>query len=386
MPSLIDTDLTAYSRELKKESVNDFVNIDFLTSAKKKKLKRIQEKLKNRLYSVLIYKLTTIYFEPHDAKKIWTAAIKHRKELLKLLNRDVDIEVALLDFFILYKNDLMENPLIIEEKIFEGIRKRILVDDLTDLFNYRYYKQRIREEIARSRRYNLPFSVIMLDIDNFKLYNDTYGHLEGNKVLCGIADELKKLLRSSDVVIRFGGEEFLIIAPQTTKREALMVGEKLRRRIAGLKFKRRITVSGGVATYLSDTKESETGLIKLADAALYRAKYEGKNRICNYYKERRIFKRIPLTENISFKAKLIKADAKLKKIKNISKGGVSLYVNRKIGKGAIIEGSLEKNGREVKFLGQIVWCTRVDDGLYETGIKFLDTSDRVITDLILEKC
>ncbi|MDD5067437.1 MAG: diguanylate cyclase [bacterium] len=384
MTSVID-DFTNYSKELKKEIISDFVNFDSLTQAKKKKLKKIQHKFRNSLYALLIYKLTTIYFEPAEAKRIWFAALNHRRDLTGKLNREVDIEVALLDFFILFKNDLMENPLIIEEKIFEGIKKRILVDELTGLFNYRYYKQRIREEISKSKRYNLSFSVIMLDIDNFKLYNDTYGHIEGNKVLISIAEELKKILRSSDVIIRFGGEEFLIIAPQTTKKEALLIGEKIRKKISNCKFKRRLSVSGGVATYLYDTKDNETTLIKLADAALYRAKYEGKDRICNYFKERRIFKRIPLSEQITFKAKLLKSKAQLKKIKNISKSGISLFVSKPIKKGAMIEGHLEKNKKKITFLGQIMWCSKVDDRLYETGIKFLDTSDKVITNLIFEK-
>lgn len=378
-------EFTNHAKEINRSIIQSCTLGPSMTTSCKNKLYHIKKKYKSKFYSLLLYKLTNLYFETRQAKILWHRIIKHRESLMDKLNRDIDIEVATLDFFIVYKNDLLENPLIIEEKIFENIKNRILIDDLTGLFNYRYYKQRIREEISKAKRYHHPFSLIMLDIDNFKLYNDMYGHLEGNKVLTQIALELKIILRSSDIIIRFGGEEFLIILPQTTKKEALLVGEKIIHRIATLKFKRKITASGGVATYLHDTKSTENSLMQYADSALYRAKYEGKNRICNYPKERRVFKRIPITENINFSAKIIKHNSKLKHVKNISKSGISIYLNKKLEKNTIIEGTLEKDKKSIKFIGQIVWCSTVDKNLFEAGIKFLDASQKKVKNLILEK-
>jgi diguanylate cyclase (GGDEF)-like protein len=166
----------------------------------------------------------------------------------------------------------------------EEMRTLSITDSLTGLFNRRYFDNRLFEELQRSIRYDSFFSLAIFDIDDFKLFNDTEGHLAGDEVLKSIADISRESIRSIDVVARFGGEEFAIIMPQTEKNEAFPVAERTRRNIKEHMSRiwehfprREITVSIGVATFPSDGKDART-LIGNADKALYRAKVSGKDR------------------------------------------------------------------------------------------------------------
>lgn len=164
------------------------------------------------------------------------------------------------------------------------LRELSITDSLTGLFNRRYFEERFFEEIQRSERHNLSFSLVMVDIDDFKLFNDTEGHLAGDEVLKSIADIAKDSLRVIDVIARFGGEEFAVIMPQTEKEEAFAVAERIRKSIkeqlprTWKVFPRdNITISIGLATFPFDGKDRKE-LIRNADKALYRGKMEGKDR------------------------------------------------------------------------------------------------------------
>lgn len=167
--------------------------------------------------------------------------------------------------------------------LFEEIRNLSRHDGLTGAFNHASIVGELAAEIQRSRRYEGPFSIILFDIDDFKLVNDRYGHLCGDHVLREITRIAKDNLRAIDKVGRYGGEEFLVILPETDARKAVVVAERLKAAVDNTVFeldnnRMHVTVSGGVASYLSDREEKD--LIKEADDNLYRAKNEGKNRVC----------------------------------------------------------------------------------------------------------
>jgi diguanylate cyclase (GGDEF)-like protein len=166
----------------------------------------------------------------------------------------------------------------------EEMRTLSITDCLTGLFNRRYFDDRLFEELQRALRYDSPFSLAIFDIDDFKLFNDTEGHLAGDEVLKAIADISRESVRSIDIVARFGGEEFAVIMPQTEKEEAFLVAERTRKNIKDLmplhweNFPRKeITVSIGIATFPSEGRDAKT-LTGNADKALYRAKVGGKDR------------------------------------------------------------------------------------------------------------
>ncbi len=154
-------------------------------------------------------------------------------------------------------------------------------DGLTGIFNHRYLMEQTHKELQRAARHQGQFSIIMIDVDNFKAYNDSYGHLEGNKVLKEVAKILVEAARVSDTVGRFGGEEFFIVAPELNKAQTLAFAERVVKNVAAHGFpNRQVTISAGIATYPEDG-DNMMDLIKAADVHLYRAKARGKNRVCS---------------------------------------------------------------------------------------------------------
>ncbi len=163
----------------------------------------------------------------------------------------------------------------LEKKLHEAA----ITDYLTGLYNRRFLEQILQREKAIADRYGLPFSLILSDLDNFKIINDIYGHQVGDKILVEIAKLLRNNLRATDILGRWGGEEFLIILPNTDIKKALRVAEKLKELLCYLKVPpvEGVTASFGVSEYQKGETYEET--IKRADLALYKAKAEGKN--CN---------------------------------------------------------------------------------------------------------
>jgi two-component system cell cycle response regulator len=169
-------------------------------------------------------------------------------------------------------------------RLFERVRNLSVRDGLTELFNHRHSIELLQGEFARVGRYEAGVSVIMLDIDHFKLVNDAHGHQAGDAVLREVARLLRDTLRTVDAVGRYGGEEFIAILPHTAHQDATQTAERVRSAIANHTFKvgereLRITVSVGVASYPSDTADSPVALIREADKALYRAKEAGRNQV-----------------------------------------------------------------------------------------------------------
>lgn len=157
-----------------------------------------------------------------------------------------------------------------------------VTDAVTGLPNRRYLDKRLNEEIQRSKRHRFPMSLMMLDIDKFKSYNDTFGHQAGDAALRIVGQVLQDILRGADVAARYGGEEFAILLPQTTSSEAAAIAERLRHRIEHTEFpKRKVTVSIGIAACSSDI-DSPEDIIGAADYALYEAKNHGRNNVQVY--------------------------------------------------------------------------------------------------------
>ncbi len=166
-------------------------------------------------------------------------------------------------------------------RYFERVRQLAYLDGLTGMFNRRYFELRIAEEIERAQRYDNELSVVMIDIDNFKKLNDEFGHLLGDEALRQAATIFSQNLRKVDIACRYGGEEFVILAPQTSGDHAHAVAEKLRRVVEGWSFPgvpRPVTITAGVSSFPANGRTRDE-LVKAADEALYRAKQDGRNRV-----------------------------------------------------------------------------------------------------------
>ena len=173
-------------------------------------------------------------------------------------------------------------------KLHKETEELTILDELTQVYNQRYFQRRLPQDIELTRRYAHFLSLAMVDIDDFKQYNDTNGHPAGDKVLKQLSQILIDHLRRTDAPFRYGGEEFAVILPATSREGALIILEKVRKEIENFPFEYRerqpggkVTVSIGIATYPIDTKDAQE-LVNYADKSLYQAKATGKNRTCLY--------------------------------------------------------------------------------------------------------
>ncbi|NCO33829.1 MAG: hypothetical protein AUJ92_03340 [Armatimonadetes bacterium CG2_30_59_28] len=170
-------------------------------------------------------------------------------------------------------------------RLYERMEQMSVTDGLTGVANRRCFDTRIREEALKARRYNLPLSVIMLDIDHFKTFNDTYGHAVGDEVLKSLAITLKENVRETDFVARYGGEEFVIVSPDCDSDRATGTAERLREIVESISVwgnsehpNLSVTISLGVGNMPEDSSTEES-LVKAADDALYYSKENGRNRV-----------------------------------------------------------------------------------------------------------
>ncbi|MBI4685117.1 MAG: GGDEF domain-containing protein [Nitrospirae bacterium] len=237
-------------------------------------------------------------FEPNEIEKIdilkkegivFIVAIPLRfgSETKGILMLASGVEVKF-DFDMAALFSLMGNNIsLIVEKVmlFQETQRLALTDSLTGLYNVRHFYDILNKEIARARRYNALFSLILFDIDDFKVINDTYGHQAGDEVLRSVASILKCISRETDIVVRYGGEEFILMLPNTSKQETFNLANRIKEKIEDHKYLEKeavnITISGGIATFPEDAGDSKA-LLYAADMAMYKAKAMGKKRICFY--------------------------------------------------------------------------------------------------------
>lgn len=258
-----------------------------VTQEEKERFGQFISENKNYIYSRLFFEYTQIEIDDKSARIFLKDVLKNKQKMEKALGLDLDFRVAFLDHLIRNITKITEasEPRIIEDKIFKNLNQLIVKDELTSLFNYRHYENELIKEFARATRHGHVFSLVIMDIDDFKLYNDTFGHLEGNIILKRIAHIILYTVRISDIPCRYGGEEFALILPQTDKDGAFTLSDKIRQAIEKETFKMKVTISGGVAEFPGDTDKTDRTLFNYADKALYHSKQKGKNLITRFKKD-----------------------------------------------------------------------------------------------------
>lgn len=247
-----------------------------LTDAENDCLNNLKKSRGLRFYSDLFYSITHQYFAPEVAERLWVDVLQHKHELSEAVGRNIRIVVAALDYLSNITDNMDAATLVGEVHIGEIIGLS-LRDGLTGLFNHSYFYQQIDFEVKRYVRYGTPISLALIDIDDFKTVNDTYGHREGDRILSAMGKTLLHLARDSDICCRYGGEEFAVILPLTSVHEADAIANRMRKELAqDLPDGRKVTVSIGVAACGENTATYQQ-LVEQADAALYRGKKSGKN-------------------------------------------------------------------------------------------------------------
>lgn len=172
-------------------------------------------------------------------------------------------------------------------RMLEQLKELAITDGLTKLFNSRHFYAQLELEADRSNRYGHSIALLLLDIDNFKRYNDTFGHIEGDKVLLRIGQIIKSCLRTIDTAYRYGGEEFTVILPETKGKKALTAAQRIRASVEKEKFfpepgnARTITISIGVTEYVKGEKPKD--FVQRADKAMYFSKKQGRNRVSSLF-------------------------------------------------------------------------------------------------------
>ena len=217
------------------------------------------------------------FFQAHTCRSIHD----HRCELSQKLNRDVGFYVAALDYIENIENierTKGSRYVFVEEKRLKELIEQSMMDGLTQLYNHQASIVLLEKEMELARRKSKALTLVMADIDNFKAINDRLGHLHGDKVLARVASILSHSLRAMDVAGRYGGEEFIIVFPDTDPAAAREIAERIRVHIeSAFQHSDSITISMGLASY--PIVEGTHELIESADKALYSAKHNGKNQL-----------------------------------------------------------------------------------------------------------
>jgi len=205
------------------------------------------------------------------------AAIEaHRQELGSRLGRNVGAVVAAVDYMLNISGDLV-SPTIVEHEALELLEHRSITDPLTGLFNRYHFDATMTHEIARCRRYGVPLSLLLVDVDRLKLLNDRWGHHAGDQALGRVATAIQKSLRGTDIAARLGGDEFAIILPDTDAVAGLIVATRIRRNLVE-SASTTVTLSGGLVELPRQVADaSAVQLMLVADHALYAAKNSGGN-------------------------------------------------------------------------------------------------------------
>ncbi len=345
------------------------------------RVRELEERYGDEVYAELIHLLSHLRFPAVEAKECWRQILAHQSLMARGVGAPVDLRVALVSYFV-EVNRQLRNPKVIELKLFEQTQASAYRDELTSLCNYRAFREHLVREIQRSERYNSPLSLVMVDLDDFKSYNDRLGHEAGNRALVSVARLLSESLRRIDVPARYGGEEFALILPSTTKTGAQLVADRTREKIADFDFAdadgmkgARLTVSMGVATCPADAREAPE-LVRRADSAMYGAKAGGKNQVHLYGQNRRSRQRVEIA--LDGRYRVFSKQKYLLVTVNLSEGGMLALFDRKLEAGSLVQLFLGLPGAdsEIETTGTVLRVGEGRKGRFVTAIKFLEIENR----------
>lgn len=342
-------------------------------------LEKIITRHGEKAYSTIFHVLTHLDLPADEAKVFWQEIIHHRQSMSTALSREINLRTAICDYFCSISKTL-KNPIFVEIHIFEKTIFTAKYDKLTGLYNRSYFDEAIYRETARASRYDNQFSILFLDLDDFKQINDSYGHIAGDNVLKAVSQTLIEGIRLQDIAARYGGEEIIIILPETGKVKGLVIAERIREMVENLKIDFEgnplsITVSGGLASYPIDATE-EHDLVNLADMAMFRAKGAGKNTITAYSENKRRYIRVDFATDIIIRQINIEESPDLAVVnsKNLSLSGI-LFTSKipyDIGSKLQIHIPFSELNETIAVIGTVVRTEFYEPDHYDIGVSFLE--------------
>ena len=344
------------------------------------------------VYRNYFYLLTHLEFEESDAVQHWDAFKRYHGKFEQDLGYSIDTRITTLSYFI-NENRQLQNPKIIEMKVFQSTQDKVILDDLTSLYNYRHFRERIKAGMQAATSREEMLSLVIIDIDDFKHINDDYGHLAGDGILRQIALLVKTEFGDLGDAFRYGGEEFAVIVPGAGKQEVYELSNSLCARIAAHPFVNEasadrhelsVTASLGLAVYPHDCDTSDA-LIGNADKALYTAKGTGKNIVCLYSENQRRAKRPSVSvegEMTSFRTTSVRM-----RTLNVSKGGIRFICEQALAEDSVVELKLDlaKGSEPVTVLCRIINRSPHADGfVYGSVVVEINKRDRVRFNLFVD--
>nr|MBF0220693.1 diguanylate cyclase [Desulfobulbaceae bacterium] len=340
-------------------------------------------------YTGLLELFIHMSVDEETAKQHWRGIFDNYENMNEQLDRDIGIRVAIMDYFV-NLNKTLKQPIVVEMHVFKETEKLAMLDGLTGLFNRRYFDVNLLKELRRASRYDKDMSILMLDIDNFKQLNDKKGHLFGDMVLKKLSALLVETSRGEDIICRYGGEEFIVILPETNAKGAYMFSERVRNTMKSSDFFEEygITFSAGVIPYPYGGKTPDE-LLERVDKALYEAKFSGKNCTVIASVEKRRRERFAKTWKVSYQ--------KLSRRKEVREIVETFTQDVSLG-GLCIE-TTEKFPVETKLLldielptglptvlstvaGEVVWVQKVKE-TFRYGIQFVDLRAELLHKMML---
>ena len=323
----------------------------------------------DRVYQTLLQFLTSLDLPSSTAYDYWQQTIIHRDQMSALLGRKVSLITALSDYLLHHGQDEY-TPYLIDAKSYEQIVQESVKDSLTGLNNRAYFDQVFEQQLSLALRYNTDLSLLFLDLDNFKDINDRYGHQTGDFVLQSIAAMIEKEKRDSDIAIRYGGEEFILLMPHTGSINGLILAERIRQSIACTVLNHNdnaisMTISGGLASYPIDG-DITSEILAVAD----QAKGAGKNLISIFKEDKRRYLRVKFHNPVYVKELEIDANPSYAgRGKDICIGGI-LFQNSEpltIGSRIQIHTQLLKENR-LLLIGTVVRVEAFGPDDYDIGV------------------
>lgn len=335
-------------------------------------------------YSVFLSVLCDIELSEAHARGLWNRAASHRDELEAHVRRSVDVRVSLMDL-LTTEAAFLEKPRISDLGRDEQRRKDAFLDEVTGLHNRRYVQTCIEREISRSQRHGLTFSLLFLDMDEFKAINDLQGHATGDEMLRIFGTEIRDALRAEDVVARYGGDEFLVVMPRTDLDGAGEIEDRLqqtaRELSTGLGIK--VSFSAGVAVYPADGA-TVGALVQAADRRMYKCKgRDGDARPDRHDGEQRRHRRYParhLVEMDVGSSKPICGSAR-----DLSVGGICLETVEKVTVGQYVPLRIYcwDEQRTYHVTSRIVWVRELPgQRIYQLGASHRDQDRRIASRLV----
>ncbi len=341
-------------------------------------LNHIIEKEGIQAYSIIFHVLTHLDLEHDKAAECWHEVVAHREIMSTSLGREINLRTAICDYFCSI-NKSLKNPKVVELHIFESKANISKYDYLTGLYTRGAFDGSLIREVARSKRHKTETSVLFFDIDDFKKINDIFGHIAGDLVLKKLSKLVMNEIRTEDIAARYGGEEIVIIFPETGKIKGLVVGERIREKVEQMEFEYeghpiQLTISGGLATFPADA-DNGANLVKCADDALYKAKSYGKNNIVLYSQDRRRYFRIDFSSEINIRETGFSDDLSIKATsKNISLSGILFESESPMNIGTRLQLCIPipTSDEPLLITGIVARVEIFDSGKYDIGVSFIE--------------